>query len=97
MKFKGEPNSVVNIRLRKNNKFVIKSLFKFDKKGNAEYDTSKLSVTHKNKLIRIFGIKEEVKLIKDMSYKELQIAYTEKTGKKAFGIKKVELIKKLEG
>ena len=100
MKFKGVPDLVVQIRIKRQGKWIIKPIFRFDKNGNAEFNTKGLSKVDENKLIRLYGVKEEVievvKETKKLSYKELQQLYTEKTGKKSFGIKKDDILKELE-
>lgn len=95
MKFKSVPGRVVQKRVKKMGKFKIVLWFKFDEKGFAEIDESK--VTAKD----LATLKSKFKVvstdIKDLTYQELQIRYAEKTGNSAVGMRKKDLIKELEG
>jgi len=93
------PGRVVQRRVRKNGGgFTVKPWFRFDENGLAEIDESKLTKADIIKLTSKFEVVEEVvKEYKDMSYQELQVAYAEKTGKSAVGMRKKDLLKELEG
>jgi len=101
------PGRIVNKRVRKGGRYKIVSWFKFDSKGFAEIDESKISAVDLNKLKLKFKVvvpKKELKALKQTAtvseipkdYKELQKHYTEVTGKKAFGVSKKNMIKELE-
>lgn len=95
MKFKSVPGRVVQRRIKKMGKYRIVPWFKFDDKGFAEVDESKISPTDLVKLKSKFVVVETN--VKDLSYQELQVKYTEKTGHSAVGMRKIDLIKELEG
>ena len=96
MKLKGTPNMLVrHNRLRR-----IKGIrpnqvwFRFDSDGFVELDDAKLHPRQIKALKAKFEVVE--KDLKQLSYKELQQKYVEKTGNSAVGMKKKDLIKQLE-
>ncbi len=92
MKFKSVPNRVVQKRVRKLGKWRIVVWFKFDSDGYATIDESKITPEDLVKLKAKFKVVEE-----ELTYKELQAKYKEKTGESPVGKKKSDLIKELEG
>jgi len=96
MKLKSKvPNRVVNRRVNRFGRWYVVQWFKFDDKGYADIDESKLTKSDINKLKAKFDVVEED--LKDLGYKELQIKYADKTGKSAVGMKKKDILKELEG
>ena len=95
MKFKSVPGRVVQKRVRKFGKTRIVVWFTFNDKGFAEIDETKVTASDLVKLKSLFKVVEED--VKDLSYKELQVKYADKTGHSAVGMKKKDILKELEG
>ena len=103
MKLQSTPGRIVNKRVRKGGRYRIVGWFKFDSKGFAEIDETKLSPVDLSKLktkFKVVAPKTKKKPLNDgskPSYKELQALYVEKTGESAVGVSKADILKKLEG
>lgn len=99
----GEPNRVVQKRVKKQGKFRIVPLFRFDNEGRFELDETKYSKTDISKLTNVFKVEktkvekfvEKVDLSK-FSWSELK-HYASEQGINIFGKKKDAIIKELEG
>lgn len=92
MKLKGEPNRVVQKKVRKpKGRHRIVPWFRFDENGYVEIDESKLSAHDRAVLISKFGITDYL----EMGYQELQKAYSDKTGKSGVGMKRDDMLKEL--
>jgi hypothetical protein len=102
MKFQSTPGRIVNKRIKRQGRYRVVGWFKFDEKGFATVDETKITATDLNKLKKLFKVVapkvEEKASNKPMkrSYKELQALYTEKTGKTAVGVSKANILKELE-
>lgn len=105
MRFRGKPNRYVNKRVRRRGKWRVVPWFKFDENGFVDIDEKKVSKADLNKIARIFPVvKDEdekpantTKPYGEMSYKELQSAYSDKFDGSPIGKSKAFLLEKLEG
>ena len=96
MRLKGKPNQVVQKRIRKpNGKMKVVQWFKFDAEGIAEVEATPVErVRLLNRFVEADSSHSKPKG-SVLSYKELQKMYTDKTGKKAVGVKKADMLKEL--
>jgi len=102
MIFQSTPGRIVNKRVKRQGRYRVVGWFKFDDKGFATVDETKVTATDLNKLKKLFKVfvpkaeeKPSNKPVK-RSYKELQALYVEKTGKTAVGVSKANILKELE-
>jgi hypothetical protein len=91
MKFKSKPGRIVQKRIKRQGKWRVVPWFKFDEKGFAEVDESKITSRDLIKLKQKF----KVVGVEPKSYQDLQKLYSEKTGKSAVGMKKADMLKEL--
>jgi len=102
MIFQSTPGRIVNKRVKRQGRWRVVGWFKFDDKGFATVDETKITATDLSKLkskFKVFVPKEKTKTVKKQSgpsYKELQSLYVEKTGKTAVGVSKSNILKELE-
>ncbi len=98
MIFKSVPNRVVQKRVKKQGKFVIKVWFKFDADGYAEIDETKVSGSDLVKLKKFFKVveqKDEKQSLESLSYQQLKKRAKEE-GLQLGRISREEIIKELE-
>jgi len=94
MKFKGTPNQLVRItKVRKHLVRKVPKSIRFDKDGIYETESPYMI---KRLSVKFDTVSEEIDYSK-MGYKQLQVLYSEKTGKTPAGVKKVDILKELEG
>ena len=91
MKFQSIPGRIVQKRVKKQGKWKVVPWFKFDEKGFAEIDETRIT---RRDLIKL---KQKFKVVgfDEMGYQELQKLYSEKTGKSGVGKSKADMLKEI--
>jgi len=96
MKLKGTPNMLVrhNRHKRVKGRRRGSEWFRFDSNGFIDIPDEKVTEREKMALMAKFEVVETN--LKDLTYKELQQVYSEKTGNSAVGKKKKDMLKELD-
>lgn len=94
MILQGQPNRVVQKMKKKNGRKKIVPIFRFDDNGLYHVPEGKYSKVELNRLKSLFKVLEDDYSV--LEYKQLQVIYSEKTGKSSVGKKREDMIQELE-